>query len=118
MASHAAFLRGMNLGGRRITNYDLCGAFESLGLEDVSAFLASGNVAFSAKGTAAALTRRIEAGLEEALGYPVRTFVRSASQLRRIATTDPFVGRPGASSRGKMQVIFLQRPPTPAASKD
>ena len=35
MERYVAFLRGMNLGGRRIKNDELRGAFEALGFADV-----------------------------------------------------------------------------------
>ena len=44
----AAFLRGMNLGNRRISNADLRAEFESLGFQSVATFRASGNVVFEA----------------------------------------------------------------------
>ena len=46
MNRYVAFLRGMNLGRRRIKNPELCAAFEGIGFTNVSAFLASGNVIF------------------------------------------------------------------------
>ena len=46
--NYVAFLRGMNLGRRRIKNPELCAAFEDIGFTNVSAFLASGNVIFDA----------------------------------------------------------------------
>ncbi|MEM6992962.1 MAG: DUF1697 domain-containing protein [Myxococcota bacterium] len=115
MPSHVAFLRGMNLGGRRITNPDLCAAVEELGFTDVAAFLASGNVAFTGKGTPAALQKRIEAGLEKSLGYAVPTFIRSAAQVRAVAEGDPFAARAVKGSRGKPQVVFLAKKPTTKA---
>ena len=80
MELHVAFLRGMNLGGRRIKNEELRAEFERLGFSGVAAFRASGNVIFdSGGGEEAALTRAIEAGLGEALGYAVPVFLRSAT---------------------------------------
>ncbi|MEZ4452918.1 MAG: DUF1697 domain-containing protein [Nannocystaceae bacterium] len=117
MAHYAAFLRGMNLGGRRITNQDLCACFEALGLADVAAFLASGNVVFTARGAADAIARRIERGLAEQLDYEVPTFVRGAAEVQAIAARRPFAGRRGADARGKAQVLFLAAAPAPAASK-
>jgi uncharacterized protein (DUF1697 family) len=79
MHRYVAFLRGMNTGRRRITNADLCACFETLGYEDVSAFLTSGNVVFDARdGDAAAVAARIEEGLWEQLEYDVPTFLRTA----------------------------------------
>ena len=48
MNRNVAFLRGMNLGGRRLMNDELCSHFTALGFTGVSAFLASGNVLFEA----------------------------------------------------------------------
>lgn len=112
MPTHAAFLRGMNLGNRRITNDELCSHFEALGFGDVAAFLASGNVVFTADETdPATLARRIEEGLRAALDYPVPTFLRTADEVRAIAAHEPF---PAASSEGKLQVALLATAPSPA----
>ena len=43
MNRYVAFLRGMNLGRRRIKNPELCAAFEDIGFTNVAAYLASGN---------------------------------------------------------------------------
>ena len=115
MAKYVAFLRGMNLGGRRLGNPELCGAFEELGLTEVSAFLASGNVVFEGSGSAAALAKRLERGLEEQLGYPVPTFLRTAKAVRTLAASDPFADRDASSGRGKPQIAFLTRKPSAKA---
>lgn len=115
MTRYVAFLRGMNLGGRRVTNDELCGHFRGMGFGDVSAFLASGNVIFSAsRGDPATIARRIERGLDEALGYDVPTFLRTAEEVAAIARHEPFPG-PAASGGGKTQVALLGRKPGTAA---
>lgn len=101
----------MNLGKRRITNDDLCACFEQIGCTDAWAFLASGNVAFDAPGSASAVARRVEQGLAEQLGYDVPTFLRSAARVRALAEAQPFAGR-AIEPRGKLQVVFLQKKPT------
>jgi uncharacterized protein (DUF1697 family) len=107
-----AFLRGMNLGRRRITNTALCECFAGLGLVSPSAFLASGNVTFDAtERSAAKLTRRIEGGLEEALGYGVPTFLRTAEEVRAIAGHQPFPEDAVEGSRGKLQVLIVASAP-------
>ncbi|MCY7378038.1 MAG: DUF1697 domain-containing protein, partial [Gemmatimonadaceae bacterium] len=56
--------------------------FGALGFEDARTFIASGNVLFAARSDdAVALEHRIERHLEQALGYPVATFLRSPAQL-------------------------------------
>jgi uncharacterized protein (DUF1697 family) len=113
---HVAFLRGMNLGNRRIKNEELRGEFEALGLAEVACFRASGNVIFvSEEGDEGELGRLIETGLAEALGYEVPVFLRSAAGLRRIAAQEPFDAAALAASRGKLQVAFL--PAAPKAGK-
>ena len=116
MPTHAAFLRGMNLGGRRITNDELCSHFEGMGFEEVDAFLASGNVVFSvAPGAAAdgeALARRIEEGLQAALDYDVPTFLRTDDEVRAVAGHRPFSEDVVEAAAGKLQVALLGKPPS------
>ncbi len=106
----------MNVGGHRITNTALCACFEDLGLRHSTAFLASGNVVFEAEGTEAALRKRIEDGLADALGYAVPTFIRTRAQVTALAQRDPFAEFEGVDARGKPQVVFLTRTPNAKAS--
>jgi len=116
MDRYVAFLRGMNLGGRRIKNDELRRELEALGFAEVSCFRASGNVIFAAEdGEEAKLTTRIEAGLGEALGYEVPVFLRGAAELRAVAAREPFDARALSSSKGKLQVAFLLATPKAAA---
>jgi uncharacterized protein (DUF1697 family) len=118
MQSHVAFLRGMNLGGRRVTNEELRAEFEQLGLAEVACFRASGNVAFAAEEMdEGKLAKRIEAGLGEALGYRVPVFLRSAAELREVAGFEPFDAKALKASKGKLQVTFLKEKPKAAARK-
>jgi uncharacterized protein (DUF1697 family) len=116
MVRYVAFLRGMNLGGRRIRNDELRAEFEALGFEGVATFRASGNVIFAARKRAEkALTKTIEEGLGEALGYEVPTFLRSAAEVAAIAVREPFDPKRVAASKGKLQVSLLLKKPTPVA---
>lgn len=118
MKSYVAFLRGMNLGGRRIKNDELRVEFEALGFEDVATFRASGNVVFgSSEGAEASLTKRIEAGLGDALGYEVPVFLRSCVEVAAIAAAEPFATKLVAASKGKLQVTFLTKKPSAAARR-
>lgn len=117
MPSHVAFLRGMNLGGRRIKNAELSEEFETLGFAEVACFRASGNVVFSAKASEAKLTAQIEAGLGDALGYEVPVFLRSAKELRALAAHEPFGSKEVEASKGKLQVALLPKKPAAKARK-
>jgi uncharacterized protein (DUF1697 family) len=117
MPSHVAFLRGMNLGGRRIKNEELRAELEALGFAEVACFRASGNIVFSASGGEAKLRQQIEAGLREALGYEVPVFLRSAKELGALAAHEPFGAAKVRASEGKLQVALLSEKPTAKARK-
>ncbi|MFP5387819.1 MAG: DUF1697 domain-containing protein [Thermoleophilia bacterium] len=114
MPSHVAFLRGMNLGGRRIKNEELQAEFEALGFAEVACFRASGNVVFAADGSETKLVKQIETGLGEALGYEVPVFLRSAAELGALAAREPF-GAAEKASEGKLQVALLPKKPAAKA---
>lgn len=118
MERYVAFLRGMNLGRRRIRNEELRAEFEALGFEAVETFRASGNVVFGAgSGSESALAKKIETGLGDALGYEVPVFLRSCVEVVEIAAREPFEAKQVAASNGKLQVLFLDRRPSAAARK-
>lgn len=86
MHHYIAFLRGINLGKRRVKMDDLAALFRALKFIDVATFIASGNVIFSAQSTdSAKLERKIAAHLAHALGYEVDTFVRTRGEVAAIA---------------------------------
>ncbi len=108
MNRYVAFLRGMNLGRRRIKNPELCAAFEDIGFTNVAAYLASGNVIFDADDfDTDSVTSSIESGLRESLGYEVPTFLRSADEVRAIAGYAPFADVTEERA-GKMQVATVR----------
>lgn len=119
MVRLVAFLRGMNLGRRRIANADLRRHVEALGFTDVATFRASGNVILTAPDDDRldAVARRLEAGLAEALSYDVPVFARSAEQVQAIAALAPFRAEELAASKGKPQVMLLARAPSAAARR-
>lgn len=81
-----ALLRGINLGKRRVTNARLTELFERAGCTGVSTFQAAGNVLFE-DGPSVAVIRST---LEEALGYDVAVYLRTATEMQRIAIAAPF----------------------------
>ncbi len=119
MPRHAAFLRGMNLGRRRISSTDLRAHVEALGFADVATFRASGNVIFDAPDGEPldAVARRLAAGLTAALAYDVPVFARDAERMRAIAAHAPFAPGELAASKGKPQVMLLAQPPSAAARR-
>ena len=113
MAKTVAFLRGMNVGGHRITNADLTTHFVAMGFDDVSTYRASGNVLFDDGGLdSAAVVARIESSLLKGLGYEVPTLVRTAAQVAAIEALRPFTAQELAASTGKVQVTLYRQAPS------
>lgn len=108
MARLVAFLRGMNLGNRRITNDELARHFEAAGFRGVAPYQASGNVVFDDPGDPpAGVETAIEDHLETTLGYDVATFIRSLRELSELVAreeTEP----PGDGFT--VHVLFLKGP--------
>lgn len=119
MERYVAFLRGMNLGNRRIKSPELVEHFEAMGLEEVATFRASGNVVFvdPAGESESKLQKRVEEELDERLGYDVAVFLRSATEVAAIAARDPFPAKAIKASKGKPQVVLLGRKPAAKAKK-
>lgn len=89
MRRYAAFLRGVS--PVNLTMAQLKGCFEAAGFTDVKTVLSSGNVVFGAPAApVAALERKAEATMEERLGRPFFTIVRSVGALREILDADPY----------------------------
>ena len=116
MPRHVAFLRAINIGGRRASSAQLTAALDGVGFTNVTAFRASGNLIFDADRVShASLTKRVDEALTESLGFEVRSFLRTASQVRAIAAAQPFPEKVVVASAGKFQVFILgQAPPTKA----
>lgn len=124
MTRYAAFLRGINLGGRRLTNDELRDAFAGPGVAGVATYRASGNVVFEVAAgvdpddpggpddngtrTTTALETRLESRLAERLGFETTTFIRPLTRLAEIASRPELEG---VGDEGfKPHLIFLKEP--------
>ncbi len=106
MPRYVALLRGVNVGGRNaVPMADLRVLVASLGYSEVTTFIASGNVLFSAAG------RADPAGLADAIaerfGVPAEVAIRTAEELEAAVAGNPF---PEADPR-HLHVGFLTAPP-------
>jgi len=91
MTRYVAFLRAINVGGHTVRMDALRRHFETWGGRNVETFIASGNVIFhTSRRDPDAAERAIEAHIENALGYPVVTYLRSIPELAAVATHAPF----------------------------
>jgi len=102
-------LRGVNVGGHaKISMAALKKAFDAMGFKNVRTVLASGNVIFEAPGKGLELEAKIARGLEKALGFPVKIFLRTLKELQAIVASDPFRSFP-AGPDIQLYVTFLAR---------
>ena len=112
-----AFLRAVNVGGHVVTMEDLRRHFAKAGAKNVETFIASGNVIFDwPSDSLASAGAKIEDGLRKALGYEVKTFVRSAAEVTEVARYRPFP-QPDMKAATVVTVGFLAEPLVAAATK-
>jgi len=114
MHHYIAFLRGINLGKRRLTMDVLRARFEELKFTGVATFIASGNVVFSSKSAEAAkLARQIESQLKKKLGYTVDTFLRTREEVAAMAAFRPFSAADFSNPAHTVYGGFLREPLSP-----
>ena len=111
MARYVALLRGINVGGKNpVKMTALTACFEEHGFADVTTYIQSGNVVFAAPASSvAALTRRVEAMLADALALPIAVVLRTAAEMQKTIDGAPpsFGARPAAY---RYDVAFLKAP--------
>jgi uncharacterized protein (DUF1697 family) len=92
MTKYVAFLRGINVGGKRLIKMeDLRRVVESIGLKNVRTFIASGNVLFETSQTNRdALARKIEKKLLTAFGHDVPVVLQTIDELKDLLRAGPF----------------------------
>lgn len=118
MTRYVAFLRAINVGGRFVKMNKLRHAFTEMGFAGVDTYIQSGNVVFTAPaGDTAALERKIEEGLQAALGFAVPTLIRTAAEVVAIANDDPFPEEE-MGAKSALYVSFLRDKPDAAAQAE
>jgi uncharacterized protein (DUF1697 family) len=109
MRTYVALLRAVNIGGTKIAMGDLRALVASLGYEDVTTYIQSGNVVFrSRSGDPAKIGDAIEAQIARRLELDVPVLVRTPTDLGRIIADNPFEGRAEPS---RLHVTFLAATP-------
>jgi uncharacterized protein (DUF1697 family) len=89
---YIAFLRGINVGGRRsVKMSELEAVFLSLGFQNVRTVLASGNLIFEGpKNDPEALADEIRKKLEARLGLKTDLILRPLAGIRKLVKANPF----------------------------
>ncbi len=90
MKTYIALLRGINVGGhKKLKMADLKILFEVLGFADVTTYIQSGNVVFSAK-EGNGLAEMISNEIEKQFGWEVPVLVKTADAIAQILKDCPF----------------------------
>lgn len=104
---YVVFLRGINVGKKRVEMAKLRSLFESMGFVNVSTLLNSGNVVFeSSRDKNEVSLQHIEKQLEEAFGFHIDTIIRTSDEITDIVQKDPFQGIEVAKNT-RFYVTFL-----------
>jgi uncharacterized protein (DUF1697 family) len=115
---YVAFLRAINVGGHTVKMDHLRSLFESMGFANVETFIASGNVIFDSNSkNGNPLEKKLEKQLQQALGYEVKTFIRTINEVADIVRYQSF--RPSELKRpgNILYVGFMSTTPSPVAIK-
>lgn len=111
MPQYVAFLRGINLGKRRVKMDHLRDLFGEMGFTAVSTYIASGNVLFSSSSRSRSkLEALIEKELESALGYTVPTLVRTQADVIRVVEDAPLGDLFNDGEKPSTQITFFKQP--------
>jgi uncharacterized protein (DUF1697 family) len=88
---YVALLRGINVGGKTLIKMaDLKSCIEDLGFDEVSTYIASGNLLFeSRERSAAKLETKIERAIEKRFRLPVKVVVLDRTAYGRIVKAVP-----------------------------
>jgi uncharacterized protein (DUF1697 family) len=114
MPNHIALLRGINLGGRnKIAMADLRALVAELGHGDVTTYIQSGNVLFTAADDTAhttAMADEISAAIVARLGVTAPVIVVSQHELAQVLAANPFPEEPDPT---KVHAVVLSHPASP-----
>jgi uncharacterized protein (DUF1697 family) len=113
MPTHIALLRGINLGGRnKVAMADLRALVSGLGHADVTTYIQSGNVLFTAEPGAddGTLAEALTAAIAAKLGVISPVIVVSRDELARIIADTPFPDEPDPR---RVHAVVLSQPPWP-----
>jgi uncharacterized protein (DUF1697 family) len=114
MTTYVALLRSINVGGRnRVPMSDLRAMIESLGFEEVTTYVQSGNVIFTGTGSPAVVAGALSGAMADRLGLTVPVVVRTDRQLGQVLSTSPY--RSMEVDPKTLHVTFLASSPDPGA---
>jgi uncharacterized protein (DUF1697 family) len=96
---------------------DLRNLLESQGFSDVTTYIQTGNVLFTARATdRSRLARSLEKEIESSFEFPITVFVLTPAQLKRAAANNPFDPERHDKEQ-RCQLMFLSRAPSASRRK-
>jgi len=115
MQQYIALLRGINVSGQnKIKMADLVEYCQSIGFEDVSTYIQSGNICFkSSINDKKHLTLLLQNKLMQQYGFEVPVLMVNKAELASTFNKRPFVDIDIASEGNKVLISFLNRLPEP-----
>ncbi|MEO7538854.1 MAG: DUF1697 domain-containing protein [Pyrinomonadaceae bacterium] len=104
---YVALLRGINVGGNNMIKMEtLRSTFESLGFENVTSYINSGNLSFEASAADdAVLAKKIHDAIQSEFEFDISVMVRSSTEIDEIIANNPYIGQ--FESDKDMHVFFL-----------
>jgi uncharacterized protein (DUF1697 family) len=110
MTAYVALLRAVNVGGTgKLAMSELVAMCEAAGFEKVKTYIASGNVVFTSRKSAAAVQQLLAQAMHKYAGKPVGVLLRTADEMAAVLAANPF---PQAAPN-RCVAIFLDTPPPP-----
>ncbi len=114
MATLIALLRGVNVGGNILKMERLREICAKLGAKNPRTYVQSGNLVFEAAGSATAWQAKLEKRLAGESRLPVSVIVRTADEMRKVLTGNPYLKEKGIDTK-RLAVAFLQQVPETSA---
>lgn len=108
MTAYVALIRGVNLlGSSTLRMVELKTIAEELGLRNPRTFIASGNLLFTSEKGEKPLQKLLEDRLADQMGARFSVTLRTASEMKQVARSNPFADEPG----NRVQAFFLNSSP-------
>jgi len=111
MKTYISILRGINVSGHNLIKMDsLRKLYENLGYQNVTTYLQSGNVVFSAKDAGKNPEQKISSQIEKDFGFKVPVIILTTVELKQIIAGNPFMKDKGKDP-AYFYVTFLSEKP-------
>jgi uncharacterized protein (DUF1697 family) len=112
---HVAFLRAVNVGGRKIPMAELQSLFVKVGFDECKTLLNSGNVVFKGDGRSGPeLEALLETATKKRFSLVSTYLVRTRAEMKRIVASNPFL-KEARQDPSRFVVMFLKTAPKSAA---